>query len=73
MPTNIDPPALPDKPREGLLSVKDAANFLNISEGLLLRTGIPFVKVGRRRLYRPRDLDSFIERNLSHGGSRVAR
>lgn len=49
----------------GLLSVKQAAAFLNMSEGWLYGSGIPHVKLGRRRLYRPSDLERFVEERLS--------
>lgn len=73
MAANISSPALADKPAGGLLSVKEASAFLNISEGMLARLGIPTVRVRRRRLYRPTDLNDFVERNLSHGRARGAK
>jgi excisionase family DNA binding protein len=73
MPTNIDSPSLSDKAQDGLLSVRDAADYLNMSEGWLYQSGIPYVKLGRSRRYRRSDLDSHVERNLSHGGSRGSK
>lgn len=67
MPTNIKLPPSHDKPIEGLLSVKDAAAYLSMSEGWLYQSGIPFAKLGRRRLYRRSDLDQFVANHLSHG------
>lgn len=67
MPTNINSPAPGSKSPDGLFSVKRAAAYLGISEGWLYKSGIPFAKLGRRRLYRPSDLDRFVEQNVSHG------
>ena len=53
---------------ERLLSGREAANFLGISGSLLralVRTGaLPVVRLGRRRLYRPADLNALIEQRL---------
>ena len=73
MPTNIDSPAPPDKVQDGLLSVRDAADYLKMSPGWLYNSGIPFVRLGRSRRYRHADLDSYVERNLSHGSPRGTR
>jgi excisionase family DNA binding protein len=73
MPHNINSPAQADKAQEGLLSVRDAADYLKMSEGWLYNSGIPFVKLGRSRRYRRSDLDAFVERNLSHGSFREAQ
>jgi Helix-turn-helix domain len=70
---NIDPPTDDGKPVSGLLSVKEAAVYLNMSEGWLYGSGIPCVHLGRRRLYRRVDLDAAIERNRSHGANGEAK
>lgn len=67
MQANINIPAHKDKSPEGLLSVKEAAAYLGVSKGWVYGSGIPFAKLGRRRLYRHTDLDCFVEDNLSHG------
>ncbi len=50
-----------------LLSVKDAAAYLGISQWTMRGLGwngeIPEVKIGRRRLFDRRDLDAFVERS----------
>jgi excisionase family DNA binding protein len=48
----------------GLFSVKEAAKYLGMSEAWLYSSGIPCVKLGRRRLYRIEDLDGFVGRML---------
>lgn len=73
MPTNIGSPTPPDKAQDGLLSVRDAADYLKMSPGWLYYSGIPFVRLGRSRRYRRGDLDSYVERNLSHGGPRGSK
>ena len=72
MPTNMEGPAKQGKPRDGLLSVKESAAYLNVSPNWLYQSGIPFARLGRRRLYRRGDLDSFVEQHLSHGSLRRA-
>ena len=47
-------------PESELLTVKQAAKFLNMSTGWLLASGIPHVKLGRRRQYRTTDLRSYV-------------
>ncbi len=64
---NIEPPFDDGKPASGLLSVQQAAAFLNMSEGWLYQSGIPFVRLGRCRRYRLSDLQGFVEQKLSHG------
>lgn len=71
MPTNIDAVAAPDKASDSLLSVKQAAALLNMSEGWLYQSGIPYVKLGRRRLYRRIDIYRYIEQRLSHAKQRA--
>lgn len=48
----------------GLLSVQEAAKYLRMSEAWLYSSGIPCVKLGRRRLYRREDLDSYAARRV---------
>lgn len=48
----------------GLLSVKEAAQYLKMSEAWLYASGIPCVKLGRRRLYRTEDLDTFVAKRV---------
>ncbi len=50
-----------------LLSIDEAANFLNLT-GHTLRSWVhqkrlPFIKLGSRVLFRPEDLESFINSN----------
>ena len=45
-----------------LLSVKQAADYMGMSEAWLYSSGIPCVKLGRRRLYRTEDLDNFADK-----------
>ncbi len=53
-----------------LLSVKEAANVLGISPPTLRlwtwQGKLAVVNLGRRRLYRPEDLEAFIVGNLQH-------
>lgn len=51
---------------EALLSVKDAATFLCISASWLYQSDVPYVKVGRRRRYRPGDLTAYVDSHVSH-------
>lgn len=52
--------------REPLLSVAEAAAMLGLKPHTLdvwactRRYPLPFVKIGRRRMYRPADVDAFI-------------
>ena len=62
---NIGAPAIHGKASDGLLTVQEAAEYLKMSPNWLYGSGIPFVRLGRRRLYRRADLDSFIEQHLS--------
>lgn len=43
-----------------LLNVKEAAEYLRMSEAWLYASGIPCVKLGRRRLYRIEDLSAHV-------------
>jgi excisionase family DNA binding protein len=45
-----------------LLSVKQAADYLGMSQAWLYESGIPCIKLGRRRLYRTEDLDAFADK-----------
>jgi excisionase family DNA binding protein len=47
-----------------LLSVKEAARYLGMSAAWLYSSGIPCVKLGRRRLYRTEDLDGYVARKV---------
>lgn len=47
-----------------LLSVREAAEYLGMSEAWLYASGIPCVKLGRRRLYRTEDLDGFVAKRV---------
>lgn len=73
MPSNMNSTAVPDKAQGALLSVKDAAAYLQMSEGWLCQSHIPFVRLGRSRRYRIADLDAHIEQNLSHRSGRGDR
>ena len=50
---------------EGLLSVKQAAAWLGMSASWLAQSDVPFVRLGRRRLYRASDLRSHISARVS--------
>lgn len=43
-----------------LLTVKEAAKYLRMSVAWLYASGIPYVKLGSRRVYRAEDLESFV-------------
>lgn len=47
-----------------LLSGDEAAAFLGMSRAWLYRSAVPFVKLGRRRLYQTADLRAFVSRRL---------
>lgn len=70
---NYQHPA-PKHPK-GLIAPKAVAALLGISAGTLTvwrstaRYHLPYVKVGRRVMYRPEDVQAFIEhRTLTHTG-----
>jgi len=63
---NMNTVSAENKVTHGLLSHRQAAEYLGMSEGWLYGSGIPFVKLGRRRLYRLEDLKRFVELNISH-------
>jgi len=73
MPSNMDSIAVPDKAQGALLSVRAAAEYLQMSVGWLSQSDIPFVRLGRSRRYRLVDLDYHIEQNLSHRPHRGPR
>lgn len=58
-----------------LLTRKAAAEYLGIKEQTLSswatskRVALPFVKVGRRAMYRLADIEQFIESNLVMGAA----
>lgn len=56
----------------GLLSIKEAANYLGISPwtaySWVSKGLIPRVKLGRRCLFRKEDLDQMIEANTGYNG-----
>jgi len=47
-----------------LLSVKEASKYLGMSEAWVLNNPVPCVRLGRRRLYRTEDLDTFVARRV---------
>jgi excisionase family DNA binding protein len=47
-----------------LMNVETASKYLGMSPGWLRASSIPVVRMGRRRLYRQEDLDTFIERRV---------
>lgn len=61
---SIDPGSPPNN--ESLLSVKDAAKRLGMSESWLRQSDVPKVNLGRRNLYRPSDLARYVDARVSH-------
>ncbi len=51
---------------EDLLSTKDAAKRLGMSESWLRRSDVPRVELGRRKKYRPIDLALYVNARVSH-------
>jgi excisionase family DNA binding protein len=51
---------------EKLLSVKEAASQLGVSKSWVYQSDVPYVKLGRRRLYRPSDLVRYVRARMSH-------
>jgi predicted DNA-binding transcriptional regulator AlpA len=49
---------------ERLLSGREAAKLLGMSQAWLYQSDVPHVKLGRRRLYRARDLRAFVSRRV---------
>lgn len=67
---------MPNSDSEGndpdeFLSVKGAARFLKMSPSWLYGSNIPFVRFGRSRRYRRRDLVAHGNEHLAHPKSRV--
>lgn len=56
---------------DGLLSIRDAAHYLGMSESWLhhavLAALLPSFKIGRRRLVRKSDLDAYLDRHRCRG------
>lgn len=49
-----------------LVGVSEASKLLDISPQTIRRIGLPVVKVGRRVLYRTRDLHAYIKKHTYH-------
>ena len=49
-----------------LVGVSEASKLLDISPQTIRRIGLPVVKVGRRVLYRTRDLNTYIKKHTYH-------
>ena len=49
-----------------LVGVSEASRLLDVSPQTMRRIGLPVVKVGRRVLYRTRDLHTYIKRHTYH-------
>ena len=49
-----------------LVGMSEASKLLDISPQTLRRIGLPVVKVGRRVLYRTRDLHTYINKHTYH-------
>ena len=60
---NVLPPD--SSANERLLSVKEAAAWLGMSMSWLAQSDVPFVRLGRRRLYRASDLRAHISARVS--------
>jgi excisionase family DNA binding protein len=54
---------------DGLLSVKEAADLLRMSDKWLYQSDIPFVRMGRRRLYFRASLLEYARQRLSNARS----
>jgi hypothetical protein len=54
---------------DGLLSVKEAADLLRMSGKWLYQSDIPFVRMGRRRLYFRASLLEYARQRLSNARS----
>lgn len=52
---------------EKLLSVKEAAEQLGVSESFVYSSDIPYAKIGRRKLFLPSDLALYVRGRRSHG------
>lgn len=51
-------------PNQPLLNVAKAAEYLGVSKTYMYTSGIPFVKLGSRRLYRVEDLDAYVAQRV---------
>ena len=49
-----------------LVSVSEASKLLDISPKTIRKIGLPVVRVGRRVLYRTRDLHAYIKKHTYH-------
>ena len=49
-----------------LVGVSEASRMLDVSPQTIRRIGLPVVKVGRRVLYRTRDLHAYIKNHTYH-------
>ena len=49
-----------------LVGVSDASRMLDVSPQTIRRIGLPVVNVGRRVLYRTRDLHAYIKKHTYH-------
>lgn len=65
-------------PRTNLIPPTEAAKQLDVKPGTLAtwrytgRTDLPFIKVGRKVMYRQSDIDAYLERNTyQHTGQEV--
>ena len=56
------PPAV----NERLLSVKEAAALLGVSERWVRQSAIPRVKFSRRTLFRPSDVAEYVSAHVTH-------
>jgi hypothetical protein len=54
-----------DAVNERLLTARDAADILGMSESWLRGSDVPFVRLGRARRYRHKDLIAYAEARLS--------
>jgi predicted DNA-binding transcriptional regulator AlpA len=52
-----------------VLSVKDAAQYLGMSESWLWRSDVPRVRLGSRVKFRVVDLDAYLVQRVSHGAA----
>ena len=51
---------------EKLLSVKEAAEQLGVSQSFVYSSDIPYAKIGRRKLFIPSDLALYVRVRRSH-------
>lgn len=50
--------------QQRLLTGKEAADLLGMSQAWLYQSDVPCVRLGRRRLYRQGDLQAYVSRKL---------